>query len=222
MYYPHPDPRLQQLFKAKPFQGAEPGSAQFLFFGLDANFDPAIGTKPYFGEIESYLENGPRYWRERGFHHPFLHPEYRGHGASYHRRFAGIGFRPEHAEQVAFVELIELATYGTSRLRRSDLSPTHLQRLARWVLEGNASVVFMPPNVVSLLCKTDEFGWLKADPDDLEGPLKVVFRSSAKLIVSPFHFSYYGRGYTKPEREAQIAAIRRLTIDAGTPSDRRP
>ena len=92
MYFPHQNKKLNQLFSIKPYQGAVPATARFLFFGLDANYAPAVGDKPYFPEVVSYLEDGVRYWKERGYHHPFRNPDYRGDGALYHRRFAEIGF----------------------------------------------------------------------------------------------------------------------------------
>lgn len=116
MYLSHPNDKLHQLFSLKPYQGADPAAATFLFFGLDANYDPEIGDKACFSEVVSYLEDGVRYWKERGFHHPFRHPEYKGDGALYHRRFAEIGFTKEHAEQVSFVELIDVPTSGRSKL----------------------------------------------------------------------------------------------------------
>ena len=62
---------LQKFFSLKHYQGADPATAQFLFFGLDANYDPNIDDMHFFSEIVSYLEDGVRYWKDRGYHHPF-------------------------------------------------------------------------------------------------------------------------------------------------------
>jgi hypothetical protein len=110
MYFLHRNNKLHELFSLKPYQRGAPATAQFLFFGLGANYAPEVGDKPIFSEIVAYLEDGVRYWRERGYQHPFRHPEYRGDDARYHRRFAEIGFTKDQAEPVSFVELIDVPT----------------------------------------------------------------------------------------------------------------
>ncbi len=210
MFFPHSNDKLQELFSRKPFQGADPATAQFLFFGLDANYDPAIGDKHYFSEVVSYLEDGVRYWKDRGFHHPFRHPEYRGDGALYHRRFAEIGFTKEHAKQVSFIELINVPTFGKSGLRVSDLKASHLDRLRAWVLRGRAAYIIIPPGVSGLLRRTPQFSWLPEKPVTHDGSLPVLFRSEHKVVFSPYHFSCVGRGCLKKDRDLQIQDIGKL------------
>ena len=151
-----------------------------------------------------------RYWMDRGYHHPFRHPEYQGDGALYHRRFAEIGFTKEHAELVSFVELIDVPTYGGSNLRLSDLKPSHLDRLKAWVLDGRASYVFIPPGVRRLLRKTPQFSWLPEKPISHDGSLPILFRSDQKVIYAPFHFSCVGRHCLKKDRDLQIRDIGKL------------
>jgi hypothetical protein len=179
-------------------------------FGLDANYDPEIGDKHYFSEIVAYLENGVRYWKERGFHHPFRHPDYRGDGALYHRRFAEIGFTREHAEQVSFVELIDVPTSGRSKLEPNDLKPTHLDRLKAWVLDGRAAYIFIPPGVGRLLRRTSQFSWLPGKPLSYDGSLPIMFRSERKVVYAPFHFSCVGKGCLKKDRDLQLLDIGKL------------
>jgi len=210
MYFPHKDSKLHALFSHKPYQGADPSTAQFLFFGLDANYDPNIGDKPYFSGIVSYLEDGIRYWRQRGYHHPFRHPDYRGDGALYHGRFAEIGFMPNHAERVSFVELIDVPTSGRSNLKLNDLKPSHLDRLKAWVLDGRAAYIFIPLGVGSLLRRTSQFSWLPAKPISHEGSLPVLFRSDHKVVFAPFHFSCVGKNCLKKDRDLQIRDIGKL------------
>jgi len=52
MYLPHPNKKLQELFSYKPYQGADPANARFLFFGLDANYDLDLENKNYFQKLE--------------------------------------------------------------------------------------------------------------------------------------------------------------------------
>ena len=210
MYFPHADARLQELFAAKPYQGADPVSARFLFFGLDANYAPNLASQPVYSEVVSYLEDGVAYWRRTGFHHPFRDPGYRGDGKLYHRRFAEVGFGPEHADQVSFVELIDVATSGRSLLRVSDFRPEHLSRLRDWVLDGAARYIFIPPGVSQLLRQTEQFSWLPAAATTMAGSLPVLMQKDEKFIFRPFHFSAVGRYSLKKDRDLQVQDMRRL------------
>jgi len=46
MYQSHPSRLLSELFERKPYQGADPQAAQFLFVGLDANYAANIEANP--------------------------------------------------------------------------------------------------------------------------------------------------------------------------------
>ena len=210
MYFSHRNSKLHELFSHKSYQGADPATAQFLFVGLDANYDPNIGDTLCFSEIVSYLEDGVRYWRQRGYHHPFMHPDYRGDGAPYHRRFAEIGFKKAHAELVSFVELIDVPTSGRSNLKLNDLKPSHLDQLRDWVLAGRASNIYIPPGVSHLLRKTPQFSWLPDEPISHDGSLPVLFRSDQKVVFAPFHFSCVGKHCLKKDRDLQIRDIGKL------------
>lgn len=94
-YELHPSERLKAHFREKPWQGADPFEALFLFVGLDANYDPSVEkTLP---EIFSYLDDGVAFWRQHGegVHHPFRLPHYSGSGKRYHDKFAEIGLTSE-------------------------------------------------------------------------------------------------------------------------------
>ena len=212
MFIPHRNNKLHKLFSLKPYQGADPATAQFLFFGLDANYAPDVGDQPYFSEIVTYLEDGVSYWRQSGYHHPFQHPEYRGDGALYHRRFAEIGFTKEHAELVSFVELIDVPTSGRSNLQPNDLKPAHLDRLRAWVLDGRAAYILIPPGVSRLLRRIPQFSWLPEDPISHDGSLPVLFRSEQKVVFAPFHFSCVGKHCLKKNRDLQIRDIGKLIL----------
>jgi hypothetical protein len=210
MYFPHRNSKLHELFSLKPFQGADPATAPFLFFGLDANYDSDIADKRCFSEVISYLEDGVRYWKERGYHHPFRHLEYRGDGALYHRRFAEIGFTKEHAEQVSFVDLLDVPTCGRSKLQINDLKASHIDRLRDWVLDGKAAYIFIPPGVGRLLRRTPQFSWLPEEPISHHGSLPVMFRSNQKVVFAPFHFSCFGKNCLKKDRDPQLRDIGKM------------
>ncbi len=130
MYHLHPSETLRRIFAARPFQGAEPERASFVFVGLDANYSPDIERSAIFPQLLDYLSDGVAFWQRTGVHHPFLLSAYGNKdGAKYHRSFARIGFRPEHAPLVSFIELLHLPTYGKSKLAVGDLDLEHL----RWV-----------------------------------------------------------------------------------------
>jgi hypothetical protein len=144
-YIPHPSEELKSCFQDKPWQGADPMQAKYIFVGLDANF--AINVETQIPEINSYLQDGPQFWRETGSHHPFVLDAFSGSGKLYHERFAGIGFEPDEADLVSFVELLHLPTIGTSSLNLSDLSSNqskeHLCKLANWFDRGSARYIFL-------------------------------------------------------------------------------
>lgn len=80
------------MFRRRPFQGADPALAKFLFVGLDANYDAGIESSPAFSSIIEYHNDGVAFWRRHRVHHPFLLPGYSGDGGLYHRSFAKVGF----------------------------------------------------------------------------------------------------------------------------------
>ncbi len=204
----HPSTKLRSLFAARPFQGAEPSSARFIFFGLDANFSAEVEASASFVDICAYLEDGVRFWQSRKKHHPFLLPAYRGSGRGYHRRFEKIGFRPEHASQVAFVEVLHIPTCGSGHPSRSLLNPEHLERLEGWVETGTVQYVFMPSSVVALLHKAGRFRWVHPDPMSHNGSLPILYRSARTTIFSPYHFSYrFGSPSLRQQQLVDIGAL---------------
>jgi hypothetical protein len=191
-YELHPSERLKAHFREKPWQGADPFEALFLFVGLDANYDSSIEkTLP---EVFGFLDDGVAFWRQHGegVHHPFRLPHYRGNGKRYHDRFAEIGFTPEHAPWVSFIELLHLPTIGRSALTPSDLSPNHLGWLARIFSDGSAKYVFLPQGVARLMRQTTYFPWLSAKPLRSAGDLPVLCERNGQTVFEVYHFSCYG------------------------------
>jgi hypothetical protein len=74
MYYKHPSDQLNYAFSLKPFQGANPEMAKFLFIGLDANYAKEIDRSPIYQPLLEYLDDGITFWSKYGVHHPFLLP----------------------------------------------------------------------------------------------------------------------------------------------------
>lgn len=125
MFNPHPSKELNRLFLEKPYQGAPPASAKFLFIGLDANYARAIENHAIYRPVLSYLNDGVDFWKTVGVHHPFLLPSYSGDGVFYHRSFSRIGFTATNSADVSFLELLHVPTCGRSSLTVADLDSDH-------------------------------------------------------------------------------------------------
>ena len=206
MYQAHPSRVLTELFVRKPYQGAPPETARFLFVGLDANYAADSERSAIFPALLSYHENGPGFWRKHGVHHPFLLPEYSGDGRRYHRIFAKIGFRPDHADLVSFIELLHIPTVGRSTLVPADLDSAHLRRLKDAMFTGQARYVFLSAGVVRLMNATGQFPELKASGPN--GSLRTLFKDAARTIFLHLHFSNYGKFEAQLQVEARaIAAL---------------
>lgn len=210
VFLPHPSRELRKRFARKPFQGAEPASSMFLFVGLDANYSPTIESCSSFGTVLEYHEDGVAFWQRHGVHHPFLLPDYRGDGRRYHRNFSRIGFSPENAHQVSFIELLHLPTVGRSKLVCGDLDQAHLRSLNSVILTGCAQHIFVSARVADLMRKTEEFPWLPKQ-SVASATLPVMFRDERRTVYKHLHFSNYGKFQRQLDEEA--SCIRRLMHD---------
>ena len=207
-YRLHPSEALNRAFAARPYQGAEPEKATFLFVGLDANYSPAIEQNAVFDRVLDYLEDGVAFWKTHGVHHPFLLPQYRGDGQKYHKTFARIGFRPEHAEQVSFIEMLHVPTVGQSKLTVDVLDKDHLLRLQDAIEHGDARHIFVPAGVAKLMRRSSMFPWMPKAPSDTGGPFKIWRKTGPKTIYWHYHFSVYGKFEQK--KTDQLKAIGQL------------
>jgi len=208
MYSAHPSTELNELFNHTPYQGVAPEKATFLFIGLDANYAPDIAYKPIFSKVVEYHTNGVDFWRKYGVHHPFMLPEYKGDGRYYHRSFAQIGFKPEHANLVSFIELLHLPTVGRNKLLITDLKLSHLERLNSAILEGKSRHIFMSSAVARLMRISHIFKWLPKNAIERVGDLGVLLNRHDKTIYSHLHFSVYGK--FQQQKELEALSIRNL------------
>ena len=188
MFTTHPSRELNDLFSQKPYQGSEPDQADFLFIGLDANYEAGIESSPIFPRIIEYHADGVAFWRKHGIHHPFLLPEYSGDGRFYHRSFARIGFSTAQADAIAFAELLHVPTIGRNNLVPEDLAPHHLKWLNSVILQGAARHIFISYKVARLMRRSLLFTWLPSTPDK-SGPLARIIhepRSMADTLSPTF------------------------------------
>jgi hypothetical protein len=207
-YQPHPSKRLQALFKAKPYQGAHPERARFVFVGLDANYQAEIESDvEIFKSVEAYHADGVKFWRTAERHHPFMLDDYRGDGKYYHRNFSKIGFKSQHAEWVSFVEVLDVPTVGRSNLRRTDLNRSHIDWLASLIHFGRRRHVFLSRSVTELLADHQAFKEITrnarvARPSEV---LPAIYEVGKTKVYKHQHFAAWGTRLQK-----NIAAIARL------------
>jgi hypothetical protein len=213
MYHAHPSRELTQRFVAKPYQGAAPELATFLFVGLDANYDADIECSLIFGDLLAYHEDGVAFWRRTGVHHPFLLPAYIGDGRFYHQSFARIGFMPKHASLVSFLELLHVPTVGRNKLEATDLDPSHLLRVDAAIIAGQAKHIFLPAGVVRLMRETGAFPWLPERRTPRAVILPALYAANGHTVYSHLHFSNYGK--FQQQKVAEAEAIAQLIPSGG-------
>lgn len=219
MYDAHPSLRLHELFRDSPHQGAAPERADLVVLGLDANYAADLDARPrLFSLVERYHRNGVEFWRSERVHHPFVHQDYPGDrrrdGVPYHRNFAEIGFGPQHAHRISFIEVLDLPTTGQSRLVPADLDRAHLARLAELMRSGRRCTVLVCSDVILLLRKVkDLFWWL---PPPLGNQVLPVLHQTGHTVVRQhLHFSTHGKDRARRLQEAQV--IRALLEDESRP-----
>lgn len=213
MYQPHPSRELNSHFADRPFQGAEPSAAMFLFVGLDANYDENIEHSSIFQSVLEYHQDGVAFWRRHGVHHPFLLPQYTGDGRRYHRNFARIGFEPQHASLVSFVELLHVPSVGRNKkLAPQDLDPLHLRMLNSAILNGQAQHIFVSAGVVRLMRASGAFPWLTRNTSSSD-VLPVLYRQGHRSVYLHLHFSNYGKFQLQLDEEATAIASLITKVD---------
>jgi hypothetical protein len=200
----HKSKLLIDKFQRKPYQGASPEKAIFLFVGLDANYDLEIEDKPVFQEILEYHEDAVDFWRKYKVHHPFLLPHYKGSGKLYHKNFAEIGFTSDHANLVSFVELMHIPTTGRSKLSVDDLVSNHLRKLNNWIVEGSSEHIFLSAGVIRVMKESKHFSWLTGKSKKVSGSLEIVKEWPKKKVYKHLHFSNYGKFKTQMREEALL------------------
>lgn len=213
VYTPHPSQQLTELFLAKPYQGAPPEDAEFVFVGLDANYDANIDSTPTFECVRQYHKDGVAFWRQYETHHPFLLKGYNGSGQLYHRNFSRIGFEPEDACRVSFVELLHVPTVGVSKLVKEDLDSAHLCWLDSLFKRGSRRKVFLSAKVVRLLRDSkprERFDWL---PEPIPNKvLPQLHTNREPTFYQHLHFSNWGNLRERMKDEA--TAIAQLRTDS--------
>ena len=173
----HPSDELVRLFRDRPYQGCSPEKARFVVIGNDANYSPQISNHPFFSKILEYHQDGISFWKKNLVHHPFLHAEYpfdrtRG-GFRYHKNFSKLGLDSTFADQVSFVELLEIPTTGNTgenkKLFFELMSPGHLCWLEDVLFSGQRKFVLINQTLSKNVFEINKrFGELSKLRDALE------------------------------------------------------
>lgn len=137
----HPGFQLNELYKKKAHQGANPEEATVLFVGRDPNWAIDIEEMPIFNFVKDYLTDGTGFWKTHNIHHPFLIPGYKGDGKRYHTIFSKLKVNSKYASQITFVELIGFPTTGMAKKNNkafksfliSESNRKHLIQLDSWL-----------------------------------------------------------------------------------------
>lgn len=102
------------------------------------------------------LDDGVAYWKETGFHHPFLLPSYsKGGGYTYHSNFVKTNITSKYADKVSFIELIGIPTYGrsskSSSLFDKMIDLDYLKGLNNIIFDNRPKLLFIAKSVYDKL-----------------------------------------------------------------------
>lgn len=197
-FQPHPSIELVDLFKKKPFQGQTPEKAKIVFLSSDANYSPEISSHSFFNYIFEYHNDGIAFWHKYGCHHPFLLEDYPFNktqaGVPFHRNFSKLGLTKEYAEDISFLEILDLPTIGNKSKDTKQffrlLSLSHLARIDNLILKNQDILFFVPGGVLRDMVKISKqfqvFNWLQFTPSLSRLFCDVV---SGNRIQQIYHFS---------------------------------
>ena len=179
----HPSKRLQKAFKERPFQMQVPEKAKIILLGLDANWDYNIDDdKVFFNEVLVYLSDGVKYWKDNGIHSPLLKDSYKKSGKRYHQRFKKLGLTSKYAEDICFLELLNVCTYGSSREENDKIELENM-------IMGKENKNHLAQ--IRELAKMGKMIYLSASVIKINKKLKLgLFDTNSKNIKKHLHFSY--------------------------------
>lgn len=154
VYGIHPSKKINELFKVKPYQGADPNFAKIIFIGRDANWNVEIENNENFSKVVEYLEEGSTFWKKYKVHHPFklncFPQSTKTKGWKYHDVFSRIGLNDNFSENISFVELVGVPTFGMANddkngykaLLNSKTNYIHLQKIDKF-LNDKSKLIFI-------------------------------------------------------------------------------
>ena len=191
----HRDSRLIEAFEQRPYQGACPITARFLFVGLDANFCQRIDKSLVYCDILDYLNDGVGFWQRNEIHHPFLLADYSGDGKLFHQRFSDMKLSSDIAPLISFVELVNRPTTGRNKIAVRDLDCGHIDWLRSVIDSPSLTAVFWTPTVLRVLMRKPQFKGITQPVDPWYSPTELgrTKLSNKVDVYIHYHFSAYGR-----------------------------
>lgn len=168
----HHSQQLLGLFRKRPYQGQNPRKSKIIFLSSDANYSPEITDHPFFQEILEYQSDGVGYWKKNNVHHPFLANTYpfdkTQNGRPFHKNFSKLGLDSSYAENISFVELLDIPTIGNKSDDRalfySLASKSHLEYLDKLFTDSDKRLIFVSGGVlrdmINLKQRFQVFDWL--------------------------------------------------------------
>lgn len=206
----HTSAEMVSLFQNKPYQGQDPHKAKILFLSSDANYSPEISEHAFFKYILEYQEDGVNFWKKYKVHHPFLLSNYPFHkgkaGVPFHRNFSKLKLSKEYAEQISFIELLDIPTIGNKSANKNLfwelVSEKHLIHLDTIIQNSNEKLVLIPGAVLKDMKKMKKlynvFNWLNYPS---RSKSKYSYKINNTTIREIYHFSAC-------QIHAQISTIR--------------
>ena len=211
----HTSAEMVSLSQNKPYQGQDPHKAKILFLSSDANYSPEISEYGFFRYILEYQEDGVNFWEKYNVHHPFLLPEYPFNrneaGVPFHRNFSKLKLSQEYAEQISFVELLDIPTIGNKsedkELFWEFVSEDHLRFLDTVIQNDNEKLILIPGGVLKEMKKMKKlynvFNWL-------DYPCQTKSKYNHKVNNSTIKEIYH---FSSSHIHAQIPEIRTCIDD---------
>lgn len=211
----HPSETLVNLFKEKPYQGQSPEIAKVIFLSLDANYSEEITNHHFFQYILEYQKNGVSFWQKYGVHHPFILNEYpfkrNADGVPFHKRFSKLGLTKEYAENISFLELLNVPTIGKSSNQNAQFNDlveiTHLKYIDKIIASDRSKLILVSHKTLDRMQQYkklyDVFAWLDyVQVTDKDYSVQL----NTNRLVKIYHFSAW-------QIHAQIPYIRKLIDD---------
>ncbi len=163
----HSSPELVKLFRQQPYQGQDPQQARVVFLSSAANYSRQLSQHRFFRRVLEYHQQPINFWRSTGVHHPFMLKEYpfdrRMEGVPFHCKFASMDLGAELADQISFVELLDVATTGLKNKDRKQFKALanhrHLDYLRSLFTDGQDRIIFVSSTVLDDLKYLDGRRW---------------------------------------------------------------
>jgi hypothetical protein len=194
----HTSTKMVSLFQNKPYQGQDPLKAKILFLNSDANYSPQISEHDFFKYILEYQENGVNFWKKYNVHHPFLLSNYpfsrSKAGVPFHHNFSKLNLSKDYADQVSFIELLDVPTIGNksedNNIFWELVSERHLRYLDMIIQGGEEKLILISGTVLRDMMKMKElynvFKWLNYP---IKPGSKYCHQVNNSTVQKIYHFS---------------------------------